>query len=205
MSRGAVELDFLGVEEKEIGSASMPCPQRQPLDRLSSFRGIQSAISRIDPELLASVLAPSGAATRGGSAENAARSKSSSSGPATPKPDQHTAPPVLPVHTPLVRPSPEPRGEVAPLTIFYGGTVAVFDLPPSKAENILKLAVQGTSRSTGPETLKAEATAVAAPSHREHLLVIGDLPLTRGKSLQRFLEKRKERLARSALPYSRDK
>ncbi|KAI3410899.1 Tify domain-containing protein [Psidium guajava] len=204
MSRGSVELDLLGVAEKEIGSASMPRPQRQPLDRLSSFRGIQSAISRIDPALLKSVLAPSGAATRGGSAENAARSMSSSSVPATPKPDQHAAPPVLPVYSPLVRPSPEPRGEVAPLTIFYGGTVTVFDLPPNTAENILKLAAQGISKSAGPETPKADAAA-AAPSHRGHLLVIGDLPQTRGKSLQRFLEKRKERLARSASPYSRDK
>lgn len=191
MARSAVELDFLGVAEKGVASPSGPRPQRRTLDRLSSFRGIQSAISRINPELLKSVIAAPGAA----------HSRSPPfSAPATPKPDQNAAP-ALPVYAPLVRPSLETHGgEVAPLTIFYGGTVVVFDLPPNKVENILKLAVQGMSKATGPESPEA----AAATGGQEQLLGMGDLPLTRRKSLERFFEKRKERLT-FASPYSRGK
>ncbi|KAF8020899.1 hypothetical protein BT93_G1341 [Corymbia citriodora subsp. variegata] len=200
MSRGAVELDFLGVAEKGVASPSGgPRPQRRrTFDRLSSFRGIQSAISRINPELLKSVIAASGPA------EGAARPWSPPySAPATPAKQDQNAAPAWPVYAPLVRPSSETHGgEVAPLTIFYGGTVAVFDLPPNKAENILKLATQGISKSTGPDSPKAAATA--QPVGQEQLLGIGVLPLTRMKSLERFLEKRKERLT-LASPYSRDK
>ncbi|KAI6677355.1 hypothetical protein NL676_038151 [Syzygium grande] len=194
-SRDAVELDFLGVAEKEIGSspaaaaaAAGPRPQqRRPLDRLSSFRGMQSAISRIHPVLVRSVIAASsGAAGR--------------SVPSTPKADQNAAA-ALPVYAPLVRPSLETHGEVAPLTIFYGGTVAVFDLPPNKVEDILKLAAQGIPKSTGPET----PVAAAAPTGQEQLLGNGDFPIRGKRSLERFFEKRKERLTTSASPYSRGK
>jgi jasmonate ZIM domain-containing protein len=84
------------------------------------------------------------------------------------------------------RPSSENLSETAPLTIFYNGTVSVFEAPRDKAENILKLALERTFDSMN----------LAAPSSDQQQLLDtlnGDLPIARRKSLQRFLEKRKER------------
>ncbi|KAL5210091.1 hypothetical protein ABZP36_005714 [Zizania latifolia] len=73
--------------------------------------------------------------------------------------------------------------EKAPqLTIFYGGSVLVFDdFPADKADELMKLA---GSRDTAP----AGAAAACCPS-------LPDMPIARKVSLQRFLEKRKNRLA----------
>ncbi|CAN6302061.1 unnamed protein product [Urochloa humidicola] len=69
--------------------------------------------------------------------------------------------------------------ERAPLTIFYGGKMVVFDdFPAEKAEEIMHLA--GGSGN-------AAENALAQPN-------LTDMPIARKASLKRFLEKRKNRL-----------
>ncbi|KAJ8475687.1 hypothetical protein OPV22_019414 [Ensete ventricosum] len=88
---------------------------------------------------------------------------------------------------PLLNPSDlSPRRSdfvTAPLTILYNGTVAVFDLAQDKAEAIMKMA-----ESSGKGLL---------PKLDDDLL-----PMARKKSLQRFFQKRKERLTATG-PYER--
>jgi jasmonate ZIM domain-containing protein len=75
----------------------------------------------------------------------------------------------------------EPADERAPLTIFYGGKMVVFDdFPAEKAEELMQLA--GSSNAAAPGQ-----NALAQPS-------LTDMPIARKASLKRFMEKRKNRL-----------
>lgn len=83
----------------------------------------------------------------------------------------------------------EPADGRAPLTIFYGGKMVVFDdFPADKAEELMQLA--GSGGNTAPA---AAQNALGQPS-------LTDMPLARKVSLKRFLEKRKNRLT-TADPY----
>nr|UOI39559.1 Jasmonate-zim-domain protein [Betula platyphylla]UVJ47658.1 jasmonate-zim domain protein 10 [Betula platyphylla] len=175
MSKATVELDFFGMEKESSSKSQF----QKFLDRQRSFGGMQSAISKINPEVLKSVIS-SGSVNHGCECGNPIPSKISVSVPSSP---------ALPVYTPPVlsfRLSPERLSDTAPLTIFYNGTVSVFDAPRDKAENILKLALERTF----------DSMKLGAPSSDQQQLLDtlnGDLPIARRKSLQRFLEKRKER------------
>ncbi|CAL9085036.1 unnamed protein product [Musa acuminata var. zebrina] len=135
----------------------------------SCARGAKlSAISRIDPQLLRRVIA------------STLPPPSSQLFPSPP-------PPPLPILDPSCRSvaTAESDSSSAPLTIFYNGTVSVFDLAEEKAEAVMKLAER-----TMDYRLLAQLN--------EELL-----PIPRKKSLQRFLEKRQQRLTAKA-PYTAD-
>ncbi|XP_078167480.1 protein TIFY 9-like [Carex rostrata] len=86
-----------------------------------------------------------------------------------------------PFATPCENPGP-------PLTIFFNGTVGIFHLPADQAEHIMEMA----ERASNGEGLMANN----GNSSQEELLakLREDLPIAKKRSLQIFLEKRKERL-----------
>ncbi|KAL5210272.1 hypothetical protein ABZP36_005895 [Zizania latifolia] len=89
----------------------------------------------------------------------------------------------------------------APLTIFYGGRVVVFDdFPADKAAEVMLMA---TGAGAGAERAAAAAAVAAPATPRDQAgAVLADMPIMRKASLQRFFAKRKDRLGAQA-PYAR--
>ncbi|KAL4361414.1 hypothetical protein GQ457_04G006060 [Hibiscus cannabinus] len=183
MSRASVELDFFGMEKENSCKSQF----QKFLDRRRSLRGLQGAISKMNPELIKSVIAS-------GLTNPLSQDQIDSNKPE----ETQSLFPALHLLAPAARTASENGSETAPLTIFYNGTVSVFNVPRDKAEIILKHAVEGVSKNV--ESIDSK---VATPSSDQQQLLEtldGDLPIARRKSLQRFMEKRKERLT-CASPY----
>ncbi|XP_010682667.2 protein TIFY 9 [Beta vulgaris subsp. vulgaris] len=184
MAKSHVELDFFGL---------VPTPQPQPqsrLDRRQSFRGI----SKMNPEIVKSVLA---SASKYSTPENATL-------PGTPR--------VGVSQLPIFHPHPYSRqgsmekeaGDTPPMTIFYNGTVSVFDLPQDKVEYIIKYAMEKNNISGNDGQIVDDSCFNSETTDSMNIfgpLNDGDMPIKRKKSLQRFFEKRKERLI-SVSPYT---
>ncbi|KAG6425539.1 hypothetical protein SASPL_115980 [Salvia splendens] len=151
----SLELDFFGMEKR----STAPVFQRR-----RSFRDIQGVISKMNPEVVKSVIGNGGLGSKKSTLSAA------------------IAPPQSPISDPKLR---------APMTIFYNGVVSVFDVSPRKAQNILK---------TADEFLPSNLESNSKPERNLLESLNGDLPISRKNSLQRFLEKRKERLV-SVSPY----
>ncbi|WZY98243.1 hypothetical protein YC2023_070572 [Brassica napus] len=109
----------------------------------------------------------------------------------------------------------KPEPQTAPLTIFYGGQVIVFnDFSAEKAKEVMNLASKGTANTfTGfkstlnnniaptpnqvPHLMK---TASQDPKQTSSAAMACELPIARRASLHRFLAKRKDRVTSKA-PY----
>ncbi|KAM3243515.1 hypothetical protein ACQJBY_055446 [Aegilops geniculata] len=123
--------------------------------------------------------------------------------------------------------SPDRRCSAAQLTIFYAGSVHVFDnVTKEKAEQITFMAAKASQAGRSPPLRRALRQSESAPVPEERkqmplaracsdpvhpspqalfMLPHRDVPLARSASLARFLErrKRKQRTANAATPYSR--
>ncbi|KAH6809849.1 hypothetical protein C2S51_027632 [Perilla frutescens var. frutescens] len=161
----SLELDFFSMEKKESNPLPPPVFQRR-----RSFRDIQGVITKMNPEVVKSVIG------------NGCLGSNKSNFPHLPLSDPKLSLRFGGDENITLTPTP------TPMTIFYNGMVSVFDVSPRKAENILKVA---------EEILPKSAQHLESSSYSERNFIEslnGDLPISRKNSLQRFLEKRKERL-----------
>nr|QZL14041.1 jasmonate ZIM-domain protein 2 [Mentha canadensis] len=91
--------------------------------------------------------------------------------------------------------------ETAPMTIFYGGQVMVFnDFPADMAKEIFTLASKSSAAFAPPRAAQSPAESassvpnIAPPSFAPAPPSLdSDLPIARKNSLARFLEKRRDR------------
>ncbi|KAJ8461335.1 hypothetical protein OPV22_034261 [Ensete ventricosum] len=88
------------------------------------------------------------------------------------------------------------------LTIFYGGQILVFDnFPADKAKDLLLMASKGSVADPAADCTSNEpAVALQSSLPKPDQANSSDMPIARRNSLNRFLEKRKDRMGGKA-PY----
>ncbi|PIM99909.1 hypothetical protein CDL12_27590 [Handroanthus impetiginosus] len=179
MARSAIEHDFFSKKKESNGLP--PAVKSHKIERRRSFRDIQGVISKMNPEVVKSVI-------ENGSLGGNKRKPAVSS----PKETQTNISP-FPVCDPTLRLGCGHNGKNdeknAPMTIFYNGIVAVFDVSPNQAQGILKVA---------EERLPESAELSESNPYNQENLLDGDFPMKRTKSLQVFLKKRKESRGRNS-------
>ncbi|KAL9151830.1 hypothetical protein ABFS82_11G077800 [Erythranthe guttata] len=161
----AKSVDYLAMEN---GSYIPPRPKHPNFQRTRSFREIQGIISKMNPEVVKSVI-------QNGSSSTNNKSFVSDF-------------PLCDYTLRLSCGGDEKNGvkySTSPLTIFYNGTVSVFHVSPQKAEDILKF---------GEQAIHNSEINSHGQQYQYLTQSLNDLPITRRISLQRFLEKRRERL-----------
>ncbi|XP_022956059.1 protein TIFY 9-like isoform X1 [Cucurbita moschata] len=191
-----VELDFFAMDSRSLNSDSNPTLFR----RHRSFKDIQGAISKINPEILKSLIASGSTEHSSDFATPIPQKFPPLSLHRTPNVDQNlsTPPPVYSATT--SRMSPVIASEKYPLTIFYNETVSVFHVSRDEAKNIMRFAEKASGTGTGirkGEAEKGRPMAEITSNQNQQPVAIDpeddeDLPLARKRSLQRFLERRKE-------------
>ncbi|MQM00792.1 hypothetical protein Taro_033539 [Colocasia esculenta] len=186
MPDSTVEIDFFHRERQKSS------PRRLSSERVgSSCPRIQNVVSKINPVLLKTVMAGEAAAAQAWSVDSTGlwtpgRPLKSFNQP-SPSAAPETGPTLqspYPVLNHASRSAVRGHPETAPLTIFYNGMVTAFDVTSDEAETIIRMAERGNVE----KPVERPEESLLDDHHAE-----GDLPIARRKSLQRFLEKRKER------------